>query len=178
MACHASFLSSLSFGIVDVAWNGNFHLPPHLFADSTKPTDLYHPCMPLLSACFFLSSAFHSIGGWRLLCLLSSFFKIKLGFQTLRSKWKLVVTTVACCWVFRSGQNSGYCCTLLTVCTHARATFWILIIFPFSYIHSDLVHYSIIRAYIVAFKLKDLQIDASSSCIHALIFSNGSDRSD
>jgi len=32
------FLSSLSLGIVDVAWNGNFHLPPHLSADSTKPT--------------------------------------------------------------------------------------------------------------------------------------------
>jgi len=91
------FLSSLSLGIVDVAWNGNFHLPPHLSADSTKPTDLsiiIHAC--LCSACFFRSCAFQSFGGWRLLCLLGSFFKIKLGFQTLRSKWKLVVTTVAC----------------------------------------------------------------------------------
>ena len=55
---------------------------------------IIHAC--LCSACFFRSCAFHSFGGWRLLCLLGSFFKIKLGFQTLRSKWKLVVTTVAC----------------------------------------------------------------------------------
>ena len=74
------------------AWCFLPFFPPCLLAVHVA----WNPNFPLCSACFFRSCAFHSFGGWRLLCLLGSFFKIKLGFQTLRSKWKLVVTTVAC----------------------------------------------------------------------------------
>jgi hypothetical protein len=130
-----------------------------------------------------------SLYWWLEIALPSGFLlQNKTGLSDSWSKWKLVVTTVACCWPFLVRPKlCGYWCTLLTVSVCTRVLLsesWSFsyirteTIQVLSYIHSDLVHYSIIRAYIVAFELKDLRIDASSSCVHALIFSNGSDRSD
>ena len=112
------------------------------------------------------------------ICLLGSF---------LRSKRKLVVTTVSrcCCWVFRSGQNSVVTAAPCWLYMYARACYFLNPdpFFPFYihtyilksfrffhtyYIHSDfLVHYSIIRAYIVALYIQVKKISGLTlTCMH------------